>query len=500
MKKLLLVTFVLLAALTHAQAPLQPAWVKIITPSNSVDAKAWSVTSSPEGHLYWSTNQPNFSPLIAQKLYKLDTAGNSLWTTPGIYDLHQDNKSFVVREKDGIVYTAGKSCYCIHLNQVCCDLSLVAWNAMTGDTLWSRTYDVFGEYEECDGLVIEDSSIFLTGWARDSGATWFDVLLMETDLSGNVLWQKTWDEGAGMDEKQDGHIFIDNTHIFCTGVSQVPPSPALLTSGFKGEATIWKFDRTGNYVDHKTWGYNTGSPLEFDDALGMASDGTNMFAVGAVSPGLFNSQWFIRKYDKNLNLIWQDEWGGSGGEDGRAVALGPLGNIFVAVNTFSYGNSGKIALLKYSPAGQLVAFYLYGSDSLKETAQDIIYFQDALYISGNKISATSGKQEPLLIKVDLSSLVNTGVVSGYAGFTLEQNVPNPAQAYTQIRFTLDAPGKVELEVRDIQGQLVSPPIKGRFAAGQHRIQLDLSQVAAGNYLYSLKVSDRRFTRMLNIVK
>ena len=184
MKQVFAFLFALTASCTFsaafAQDTIIPTWYKTIEPAINQDAEAWSVCVDADGFLYWSTSQPNQDIFKDQLLYKLDTDGNEIWNEPGVYRETQTEQAYVVNERNGIVYTAGRICDCVDINLACCDFSIVAWNSSTGDTLWSKRYDVHGEYEECDGLVIEDTVMFVSGWTREAQEDWFDVLMHGT--------------------------------------------------------------------------------------------------------------------------------------------------------------------------------------------------------------------------------------------------------------------------------------------------------------------------------
>jgi flagellar hook assembly protein FlgD len=52
------------------------------------------------------------------------------------------------------------------------------------------------------------------------------------------------------------------------------------------------------------------------------------------------------------------------------------------------------------------------------------------------------------------------------------NVPNPFNPSTELRFELDRPGIVELNIYDARGFLVRSLIAGHYAAGLHRVMWD----------------------------
>lgn len=464
------------------QTPLPTEWVKTAVPPIDEQGEAWSVTTDYAGSVYWAVNQTTVDLFKDLTVYKLDESGNEIWSTPGVYRSTQTEQAYIIKEQNGIVYTGGRICDCADLNLTCCDLLLVAFNGATGDTIWSKRYDVHGEYEECDGMIVSGDSLFITGWTREANQTWFDVLLMKTDLSGNVYWQNSWDEGLSKDERQDGHIVIDDSCMYFSGISQGVPNSFTPLSGLDGQATLWKFDRAGNYMDHTTWGYDD-FWIDYDDALGMTSDGTDLIAVGMTSPAGNNTNWFIRKYTKDLQLIWQDEWGGTGGEAGRAVTVDENGNIWAIVNTSSYGDSTQdIGLLRYTSNGQLVGFYTYATPG-DETAQDVLYYNGALYISGSTNSTPSGNEYGILLKVDTAAVAGVDEITGYDGFDVKL-FPNPSTETVSITVELEQSQDIQLRIYSLRGDIICKEEK-QFIMGKNEIQLDTSFYPEGTYLLSI---------------
>ena len=66
--------------------------------------------------------------------------------------------------------------------------------------------------------------------------------------------------------------------------------------------------------------------------------------------------------------------------------------------------------------------------------------------------------------------------------------PNPAILQT-LRYALEKPGVVELDVFDVSGRLIEHRSLGAQAAGVREFQYDGHNLADGLYLYRIKVSD-----------
>jgi len=83
-------------------------------------------------------------------------------------------------------------------------------------------------------------------------------------------------------------------------------------------------------------------------------------------------------------------------------------------------------------------------------------------------------------------------------FQLYPAFPNPAAETTRIQYRLDQVADVAVEVRDVTGKVVSQVVRGTQPAGYHSITLDVANMAAGVYTYSLNVNNARSTQRLII--
>jgi hypothetical protein len=72
------------------------------------------------------------------------------------------------------------------------------------------------------------------------------------------------------------------------------------------------------------------------------------------------------------------------------------------------------------------------------------------------------------------------------GYALEQNVPNPFNPETAIRYRLPKKSKVTLEVLDITGRTVKKLFEHIECQGEHSITFDGSDLSSGIYFYRLR--------------
>ena len=88
---------------------------------------------------------------------------------------------------------------------------------------------------------------------------------------------------------------------------------------------------------------------------------------------------------------------------------------------------------------------------------------------------------------------------------LEQNLPNPFNPRTEIRFVLEQTGPTRLRILDARGALVRELVRGSLEAGPHRILWDgqnaaSHEVSSGVYFYELMSGGKRSTRKMVLLR
>ena len=89
---------------------------------------------------------------------------------------------------------------------------------------------------------------------------------------------------------------------------------------------------------------------------------------------------------------------------------------------------------------------------------------------------------------------------GPTKFTLQQNYPNPFNPVTNIKYELDRPGEVLLELFDIRGSKIKTLVNEHRVSGSHQYTFDGSQMSSGVYFYSMTANGISKTRKLVLMK
>lgn len=83
-----------------------------------------------------------------------------------------------------------------------------------------------------------------------------------------------------------------------------------------------------------------------------------------------------------------------------------------------------------------------------------------------------------------------------AGFALNQNQPNPAEGSTVITFELPQSADITIYVTDIMGRIVKNITAGAFAAGIHNTTINVADLQAGIYFYTMAVENGQITKKM----
>jgi hypothetical protein len=121
---------------------------------------------------------------------------------------------------------------------------------------------------------------------------------------------------------------------------------------------------------------------------------------------------------------------------------------------------------------------------------DTVYYLTVFIENQDKYS----KNDTMTIRRETVS-VGVETLRGVNGFTLSQNIPNPAKNRTRINYHIPEAGEVIFHVHSISGQLLhSQTIE--TANGKQSLELNTSSFAAGIYFYSIEYKGQRLIKRM----
>ncbi len=497
MKKLITLLFYISFILySQAQDTLQTNWTLLKTSIlANQPAEGWATYVDNNGYVYWANNQNNVSlEGYDALLYKLDSNGNELWSSNSVVGGYNAQQGYVVTSTDSVVYYGGRYCTqtTLDINLPYCDMFVASVNPNTGDTNWVFHWDQGYGYDEVDGIVPMSDGIYITGWTYGNGTYW-DMAILKLDYNGKKIWQNTW--GSSKTDHQDGHIAIDDSMIYVCGAYGVPYYTSVY-AGYDGKAILCKFLKAdGSFVDSTQWGRDDFWVINFENALGMTSDGTYLYVTGVTTLSASDIQIFVAKYDKNLNRIWYHEWGGSVAESARSIKVNN-GYVYVGGTTASYGNGGNDAvLLRYDTQGNFIKYYTWGK-SKDESVADIFISGNDLYLTGNTLSYTSSSYtDAYILQANMS--VMTDVEEPI--YSLNNNFctlyPNPCNENLFINVNEGLSLVESVSVFNTFGELV---LYKEVQNSRKSLNIDLSELSSG--LYNVKVLNGNGVFVTKIIK
>ncbi|MFH1320953.1 MAG: T9SS type A sorting domain-containing protein [Bacteroidota bacterium] len=216
------------------------------------------------------------------------------------------------------------------------NLGNVLWSSQAGGT------DTIVGY----GIISDNSgNSYITGYFK--GTVYFDddtlistggrdVFVTKYDLSGNVLWavragSTTNDEGFGIKIDGIGNIYVTG---YFTGTSSFGTN-TLNSAGIQ-DMFLAKYNTAGNVVWAKragNIGWDEGDALSVDALGNIYVTGTFEWNVIFGTDNLFSSGYsdvFIARYDSAGNAIWGAGGGGAGWYDsGLGIAVDESGNSYI---------------------------------------------------------------------------------------------------------------------------------------------------------------------------
>jgi uncharacterized protein (DUF1501 family) len=91
------------------------------------------------------------------------------------------------------------------------------------------------------------------------------------------------------------------------------------------------------------------------------------------------------------------------------------------------------------------------------------------------------------ISLPIASTTITGK-EGFIGdrFSLEGCYPNPAVNKTTVRFKINSAYDVTVDLYNVNGVKVKEMVRGFYVPGEHKVEVDLTEIPSGNYIYELK--------------
>jgi hypothetical protein len=329
-------------------------------------------------------------------LFPLPAAGGEMAAPPGLdrTAVEQWSQTFggsghdqgnsVAQTADGGYIIAGQTySYGAGLN----DVYLVKTDA-SGSEEW---YQTFGGTEQDYGNSVaqtDDGGYIIAGYTF-SFASYCDVWLIKTDANGNEVWSQTFggsgaNYGYSVAQTDDGGYIV-----------------AATTSAYgAGSYDAWLIKTDADGIQE--WGSTFGTT---DDDYGrcaiQTSDGGYVITGYTFSYGDGSANAWLVKTDASGNEEWNEIYGGASGDYSESVAQTSDGGYVIAGNSYSYGGTGEVYLVKTGASGGEQWYQTFGGEYASDAGHSVAVAPDGGYIiAGTTYSYGPGYGKIWLIKTD----------------------------------------------------------------------------------------------------
>ncbi|MCF8373216.1 MAG: T9SS type A sorting domain-containing protein [Bacteroidales bacterium] len=140
-----------------------------------------------------------------------------------------------------------------------------------------------------------------------------------------------------------------------------------------------------------------------------------------------------------------------------------------------------------------------GDGAVENTPLTLRYF-DAATSTEQVIEVQKWESGNGLYSVNAIAVVGKMTISKTSSYALYQNMPNPFNATTEIKFSIPEDAQVNISVYDVLGNRIAEIVSRGFEAGEHIVQFDASELPSGNYFYKMIANDFVSTKPMHIVK
>jgi hypothetical protein len=194
----------------------------------------------------------------------------------------------------------------------------------------------------------------------------------------------------------------------------------------------------------------------------------------------------------------------------QADVIGSVENIVVAIKNESdnrrYSNVTAMAVIE-NEQGEMLSIRMGTIPMLEPLATEQINFtesytvpNDSVYYIRIYLNSMDIYPEDDTLKIKRhtkSDSVSIESLGEAATFTLNQNIPNPANGTTRINYTVPEAGQVIFHVHSISGQLLYSKII-EAPRGNQSIELNTAMLSAGVYYYSMEYKGQRIVKRMSV--
>lgn len=430
------------------------------------------------------------------------------------------------------------------------DIYIVKTDAF-GEIEWTNILEDEDRSEEANAIVLTDDEHYmvLCETRRDNSGD-PDFLLLKLDLSGNIVWSKTF--GGEKDDNSVSLVKTSDSGYLLVGYSDS------FGDGSNKDIYVVKVDQNGIEQWSNTYG---GSGGESASEVISTNDGGYAIVGKTNSKGAGDQDIWLLKLDSNGNMQWDKTYGGSERDGGSDVAQLPDGGYAIAGYAIGFGPGARdMFLVKTDELGNELWNSAFG-ETYQDGASNVLIVDDGIIIAGSievRITQTDEYSDIFLIKTDFDGneiwreqfggrfsegaaemilntdnhIIITGSTKSYSkdnsvyflnlsdqgtfqgtldisdygnpnlpsGFVVFPNYPNPFNSSTTISYHLKNDSRVVINIYDILGHKIQTHLDSYQVAGPHSVKWDAKGLAAGIYFLEVQTLSNSLVKKMMYLK
>lgn len=152
----------------------------------------------------------------------------------------------------------------------------------------------------------------------------------------------------------------------------------------------------------------------------------------------------------------------------------------------SFKNSTGINAIYLQQGGKVSSNWNITYDRLS-----VVDEKGKIIFKGNQSAGSDADEVMDIIQNALSNLVVNSVndLNIPEKNSLRQNYPNPVIDNTKIEFSITEPANATISISDISGKVILVPVTRFFSPGNHLVEINLTGIPKGIYLYKLQAGN-----------
>lgn len=440
-------------------------WIKVFGAADWQRAFAVRQTSDG-GYVLAGEGRPGVEKAL---IIKTDANGDTLWTRAYGETLPIDVRDIIEVSTGGYAIAGATSNY-TNSSAVSSDAYLLRLDA-NGDFVWHNAFGELGNDFARSVAETDDGGFIVAGQYDGSFGVGRDMLLVKTNASGTIEWEKRYNGNNGGNETAYDVIqTLDGGYVMAGETDATGDE----------HPTLVKTDGAGDLMWAK--GYNVSTSSGAYATAVVQDPDSGLTFTGTVDAGFGSEDLVLGQVSRNGTLAWIKGMGGAGGEIGLAIGRygdGSFGIASNAVGSFGPGSgTGDIIpyLIKTNANGESG-----GCNTVALTASEESPILTATAITSTRSPASNAIAYALTpdSRTPWDSVLCNIISSIETPYSQTANVqvfPNPATDEVFVRSHETGSTITAIRVYDIQGKLV----QSTQQTGQ-LVRLQLATLPRGAY-------------------